>query len=67
MREGNCVRFQGGGKGKEKTFFFVVVQFEMIFRNLCFYVACACIEFFREVGHFTDRSGFLELCVIAKS
>ena len=30
----------------------------------CLYVICACIEFFGEVGHFTERSGFLELCVI---
>ena len=34
----------------------------MIFRHPCFYVVCACIEFFGEVGHFTERSGFLELC-----
>ena len=40
-----------------------VVQFELIFRHPCFYVGCACIEFFGEVGHFTDSSsGFLELC-----
>ena len=25
-----------------------------------------CIEFFGEVGHFIERSGFLELCVICK-
>ena len=31
-----------------------------------FYVVCACIELFGEVGHFTERSGFLELCVISK-
>ena len=29
-----------------------------------FYAVCACIEFFGEVGHFTERSGFLELCII---
>ena len=31
-----------------------------------FYVVCACTEFFGEVGHFTERSGFLELCVICE-
>ena len=36
----------------------------MIFGRPCFYVICACIEFFGEVGHFTERGGFLELCVI---
>ena len=38
----------------------------MIFGHPCFYVVCACIEFFGEVGHFTERSGFLELCVICE-
>ena len=64
VREGNGRRFQGRRKGKEKSFCFVVVQFELIFRHP--YVVCACIEFFGEVGHFTERSGFLELCVICK-
>ena len=27
---------------------------------------CACIEFFGEAGHFTERSGFLKLCVICE-
>ena len=66
IREGNSRRFQGRQKGKEKSFCFVVVQFELIFRHPCFYVVCACIEFFGEVGHFTERSGFLELCVICE-
>ena len=66
IREGNGGRFQGRRKGKEKSFCFVVVQFELIFGHPCFYVICACIEFFGEVGHFTERSGFLELCVICK-
>ena len=66
VREGNGRRFQGRRKGKEKSFCFVVVQFELIFRHPCFYVVCACIEFFGEVGHFTERSGFLELCVICE-
>ena len=61
VREGNSRRFQGRRKGKEKSFCFVVVQFELIFRHPCFYVVCACTEFFGEVGHFTERSGFLEL------
>ena len=30
----------------------------------CFHVVCACIEFFSEVGHFIERSGFLELRII---
>ena len=30
-------------------------------------VVCACTEFFGEVGHFNDRSGFLELCVIREN
>ena len=66
VREGNSRRFQGRLKGKEKSFCFVVVQFELIFRHPCFYVVCACIEFFGEVGHFTERSGFLELSVICE-
>ena len=66
VREGTGRRFQGRRKGKEKSFCFVVVQFELIFRHPCFYVVCACIEFFGEVGHFIERSGFLELCVICE-
>ena len=65
VREGNG-RFQGRRKWKEKGFCFVVVQSELIFRHPCFYVVYACIEFFGEVGHFTQRSGFLELCVICE-
>ena len=65
VREGNGRRFQGRRKGKEKNLVcFVVVQFELNFRHPCFYVVRARIEFFGEVGHFTERSGFLELCVI---
>ena len=59
VREGNGRRFQGRRKGKEKSFCFIVVQFELNFRHPCFYVVCAYIEFFGEVGHFTERSGFL--------
>ena len=66
VREGTGRRFQGRRKGKEKSFCFLVVQFELIFRHPCFYVVCACIEFFGEVGHFIERSGFLELCVICE-
>ena len=66
VREGNGRRFQGRRKVKEKSFCFVVVQFELIFRHPCFYVVSACIEFFGEVGHFTERSGFLELYVICE-
>ena len=64
VREGNGRRFQG--RRKEKSFCFVGVQFELIFHHPCIYVVCACIEFFGEVGHFTERSGFLELRVICK-
>ena len=67
VREGNGRRFQGRQKGKVKSFCFVVVQFELIFRHPCFYVVCACIGLFGEVGHFTERSGFLELCVICEN
>ena len=66
VREGNGRRFQGRRKWKDKSFCFVVVQFKLIFRHPCFYVVCACIEFLGEVVHFTERSGFLELCVICE-
>ena len=56
--------FEGRRKGKEKSFCFVVVQFELIFGHPYFYVVCACIELFGEVGHFTERSGFTELCTV---
>ena len=36
VREGNGRRFQGRRKGKEKSFCFVVVQFELIFRHPCY-------------------------------
>ena len=64
IREGNGRRFQG--RRKAKSFCFVVVQFELIFGHPRFHVVRACIEFFGEVGHFTERSGFLELCVISE-
>ena len=68
IREGNGRRFQGRRKGKEKSFCSVVVQFELNFRHPCFYVVCACIEFFGEIGHFTERSGFLgALCHLQKA
>ena len=66
IREENSRRFQGRRKGKEKSFCFVIVQFELIFHHPCFYVVCACTEFFGDVGQFTDSSGFLELCVICE-
>ena len=66
FREGNSGRFQGKRKGKEKSFCFVFVPFELILGHPYFYVVCACIEFFGEVCHFTERSGFLELCVICE-
>ena len=66
VREGDGRRFQRRRKVKEKSFCVVGVQLELIFRHPCFYVVCACIEFFGEVGHFTERSRFLELCVICE-
>ena len=66
IREGNGRRFLGRQKWKEKSFCFVVVQFELIIRHPFFYVVCACTEFFGEVGHFTERSRCLELCVICE-
>ena len=64
VREGNGGRFQERRKGKENSLCFVVVQFELISGHPWFCRLGACIEFFGEVGHFTERSGFLELCVI---
>ena len=64
VREGDGRKFQG--RRREKSFCFVFVQFELIFRHPCFYIVCACIEFFDEVGHFSERSGFLELGVICE-
>ena len=55
---------------RERVFFCVVffvvviIVFVLIFGHPCFYVICASIEFFCEAGHFTKRSGFLELCII---
>ena len=66
VREGNGGRFQGRRKGKEKSFGLIVVQFELIFCYPCFQVICACIEFIGEVNLFTERSGYLELCVICE-
>ena len=43
---------------------FVFVPIELISGHPCFYVVCVCIELFGEVGHFTERRGFVELFVI---
>jgi len=53
-------------KIEREQLLFVVVKFELIFGHPCFYVICACIEFFWEVGNFTERSRFLEQCIIRK-
>ena len=45
VREGNGRRFQGRRKGKEKSFCFVVIQFELIFHHPCFYGYIMCIHF----------------------
>ena len=57
VREGNGRRFQGRRNGKEKSFCFVVIRFELIFGHPCVYVVGSCMEFFGEVGHFTEISG----------
>ena len=51
VREGNGGRFEGKTKRlkkrkEKKSFCFVVVNFELIFGRLCFYVASVCMEFF---------------------
>ena len=56
VREGNGGWFQGRRKGNEKSFCFVVVQFELLFDHPRFYVVCACIKFFGDVGHLTKPS-----------
>ena len=53
-------------KMERKNFCFVAVKFDLVFSHPCFYVVCACIALFGEVGHFIERSGFLELCDIRK-
>ena len=67
VREGNGGRFQGRQKGKEKSFCFVVVQFELIFGHPCFYVICACIDFVVEVGNFTEEWISGAVCHLQKS
>ena len=62
VREENGGGYQGRRKEKEKKFCVVVVKFGLIYDHPCFYVICACIELFGEVSHFSERSGFLELC-----
>jgi len=64
VKDGNGGRFQGIRKWKQKTYCFVVVKFERIFGHPCFYVICARIGLFGEVGDLTERNGFLELCVV---
>ena len=67
VREGNGRRFQGRRKGKEKSFCFVVVQFELIFRHPCFYVVCVCIEFFGKVVTSLRGADFWSCVSSAKS
>ena len=62
-----AARFDEEKKGeKKKSFCFVVVEFELIFCHPCFNVICACTELFGEDVYFTERGGFLELCVICE-
>ena len=51
VREGNDRRSQGRRKGKEESLFCRRSEVELIFGHPYFYVVCACIEFFGEVGH----------------
>ena len=52
---------------KEKRRASVLSSFSLSwFSIIHVFIVCACIEFFGEVGHFTERSGFLELCVSCK-
>ena len=44
VREGNGRRFQERRKGKEKSFSFVVIQFELIFRHPCFHQCRLCMH-----------------------
>jgi len=53
-------------KMEREDFCFVVVKLELIFGHSCFYVICACIEFFGAAGHFTERGRYLELCIICE-
>ena len=53
-------------KIEREELLFVVVKFELIFGRPCFYVICTCIRFFGEIGTFTERRGYLELCIIRK-
>ena len=57
-------RFQGDENGKRRAS--VLSSLSLTLSRPCSYVVCACIEFFGEVGHFIQRSGFLELCVICE-
>ena len=58
--------FKEDEKGKRRASVLSSFSLSWFFRHPCFYVVCACIEFFGEVGHFIERSGFLELCVICE-
>ena len=57
--------FKEDEKGKRRTS--VLSSFSLSwFSVIHVFVVCVCIEFFGEVGHFTERSRFLELCVICE-
>ena len=58
--------FKEDEKGKRIASVLLSFQFELIFGHPCLYVVCACIGLFGEVDHFTERSVFLELCVICE-
>ena len=65
IMEGNSGRFQGRRKGKEKSFCFVVVHWAD-FRSSMFLCRLCMHWVLWWVGHFTEKSGFLELCVICE-
>ena len=56
--------FKEDKKGKRRASVLSSLSLSLSLVIHVFYVLCTCIEFFSEVGHFTERSGFLELYVI---
>ena len=66
VKEGNCRRFQGRRRGKEKSFCFCRHSVWADFRSSMFLCRLCITELFGEVGHFTERNGFLELYVICE-
>ena len=57
--------FKEAKKGKRSASVLLLFSLSR-FSVIHVFVVCACIEFFGEVDHFIERSGFLELCVICE-